>query len=92
MASITPDTSFASVKQSTHQRHPIFTHTLSSQANTPIISRQSTIWTTYISGENGFTGNEKLTKALLDPFIFTSGKDPSIDQWLSKMRGKFEIN
>ena len=34
----------------------------------------------------------KLTKALLDPPLFTDGKDLSIDQWLSKMRGKFEIN
>ena len=34
----------------------------------------------------------KLTKALPDPPLFTDGKDPSIDQWLSKMRGKFEIN
>ena len=34
----------------------------------------------------------KLTKALSDPLLFTDGKDLSIDQWLSKMRGKFEIN
>ena len=34
----------------------------------------------------------KFTKALSDPPLFTDGKDPSIDQWLSKMRGKFEIN
>ena len=34
----------------------------------------------------------KLTKALPDPSIFTDRKNPSIDQWLSKMRGKFEIN
>ena len=34
----------------------------------------------------------KLIKALPDPPLFTDGKDPSIDQWLSKMRGKFEIN
>ena len=34
----------------------------------------------------------KLTKALPDPPLFTDGKDPSIDQWLLKMRGKFEIN
>ena len=34
----------------------------------------------------------KLTKVLPDPPLFTDGKDPSIDQWLSKMRGKFKIN
>ena len=91
-ASITPDTPLASVEQSTHQRHPVFTHALSSQANTPIPSRQSTIQTTHTGSENGSTGNGKLTKALPDPPIFTDGKDPSIDQWLSKMQGKFEIN
>ena len=34
----------------------------------------------------------KLTKALPDPLLFTDRKNPSTDQWLSKMRGKFEIN
>ena len=34
----------------------------------------------------------KLTKALLDPPLYTDGKNPSINQWLSKMQGKFEIN
>ena len=27
-----------------------------------------------------------------DPLLFTDRKDPSIDQWLSKMQSKFEIN
>ncbi len=35
---------------------------------------------------------DKLTKVLPDPSLFTDGKDLSIDQRLSKMRGKFEIN
>ncbi len=34
----------------------------------------------------------KLTKTLLDRPLFTDGKDLSIDQWLLKMQGKFEIN
>ena len=34
----------------------------------------------------------KLIKALPDPPLFTDEKDPSIDQWLLKMKGKFEIN
>lgn len=34
----------------------------------------------------------KLTKALLDFFIFPDGKNSSIDQKLSKLRDKFEIN
>ena len=47
---------------------------------------------THTGSDDGSLGSGKLTKALLDPPIFTDGKDPSIDQWLSKMRGKFEIN
>ena len=42
--------------------------------------------------KDGSTGFEKLIKALPDLLIFTDGKDTSIDQWLSKMQGKFEIN
>ena len=80
MASITPDTPLASVEQSTHQRHPVFTHALSSQANTPISSRQSTIQTTHTGSENGSTRNGKLTKVLHDPPIFTDRKNPFIDQ------------
>ena len=38
-ASITPDTPLIFVEQYTHQRHPVFTYALSSQANTPILSR-----------------------------------------------------
>ena len=34
----------------------------------------------------------KLIKALPDSPIFIDGKDPSIDQWLSKMQSKFKIN
>ena len=39
----------------------------------------------------GFTVG-KLIKALPNPLLFTDGKDLFIDQWLSKMRGKFKIN
>ena len=80
MTSVIPDTLLASVKQSTHQRHPVFTYALSSQANSPISSRQSIIWTTYTGSENGFTENGKLTKALSDPPIFTNRKELSVDQ------------
>ena len=44
------------------------------------------------SSEDGSTGSRKLTKDLPDPPIFTDGKDLSIDWWLSKMQGQFEIN
>ena len=65
---------------------------MSSQANTPLPSKESTLRTLYTGSENGSNRNGKLTKALPDPPIFTNGKDLSIDQRLSKMRGKFEIN
>ena len=65
---------------------------MSSQVNTPIPSKQSTIRTTHTGSKNGSTGNGKFTKALPNPPIFTNKKDLSIDQWLSKMRGKFKIN
>ena len=80
MASVISNTSLASVKQSTHQCHLVFTHALSSQANTPIRSRHPTIWTTYINSENGFTENEELIKALPNLPIFPDKKNPSIDQ------------
>lgn len=35
---------------------------------------------------------DKLTKALPDPTLFTNWKDLSINQWLSKIQGKFKIN
>lgn len=46
----------------------------------------------YIESDNGFYESEKLIKALPSPTMFTNGKDPSIDQQLSKMQVKIEIN
>lgn len=46
----------------------------------------------HISSKDSSTGFGKLIKALPDSPIFTNRKNPSIDQWLSKMQGKFEIN
>lgn len=83
--SVTPDTSLASVEQSTNQRHSVFTHALSAQANNSIPSRQPTIRTTHTGSETCANANGKLTKALPDPPIFTDKQDSSIDQWLSKM-------
>ncbi len=91
-ASVKPDIPFPSVEKPTHQHHPVFTHALSPQANTPRPSRQPIIQTTHTESKDGLPGFGKLTKALPDPPIFTDGKDPSIDPWLSKMQGKFEIN
>lgn len=46
----------------------------------------------HIGSKNGSTKFEKLTKALPNLPIFIDGKDLSINKWLSKMHGKFQIN
>lgn len=69
-----------------------FIYVLSSYANIPTSNRQPTIQTIYTLSKNGFSRSRKVTKALPNPPIFTDGKDLSIDQRLSKLQGKFEIN
>ena len=68
------------------QQTPAFVHGLSPSLN----DQRSVTRTPQPSQISSTVG--KLTKARSDPPLFTDGKDPSIDQWLSKMRGKFEIN
>ena len=68
------------------QQTPAFVHGLSLSLN----DQRSVTCTPQPSQISSTVG--KLTKALPDPPLFIDGKDPSIDQWLSKMRGKFEIN
>ena len=76
-----------SIERSTPaQQAPSFVHGLS-----PSLNDQRSVTRTPQPSEIGSTVR-KLTKALPDPPLFTDGKDPSINQWLSKMRGKFEIN
>lgn len=41
---------------------------------------------------DNFFRSEKLTKTLPDPLIFTIGKILSINQQLSKIQSKFDIN
>ena len=91
-ASVILDIPLTSIEQSIYQRHRVFTHALSSQANTPISSKKSIIQIIYTDIENGSIRNGKLTKALPDLPIFANGKDPSINQWFFKMKGKFKIN
>lgn len=54
-------------------------YALSSQANTPIPSRQFIIQTKHTNIENSFTRNKKLTKALPNLFIFIDKKTLFID-------------
>ena len=68
------------------QKTPAFVHGLS-----PSLNDQHLVTHTPQPSEIGSTLG-KLTKALPDPPLFTDRKDPSINQWLSKMQGKFEIN
>ena len=92
-ASAKPDKPLPSVERPIDKRGSTFTHALSPLVNrqTPSESQRPTR-NTHIGSDDGSFGSGKLTKALPDPPIFTDGKDLSIDQWLSKMRGKFEIN
>ena len=68
------------------QQTPTFVHSLF-----PSLNDQHSVTRTPQPSQIGSTMG-KLTKALPDPPLFTDRKDPSIDQWLSKMQGKFEIN
>lgn len=71
----------------------MFTHALFSLVNTQLPNKsERPTRNTHTGSDNGSLGSGKLTKALPDPPIFINGKDPSIDQCLSKMRDKFEIN
>ena len=68
------------------QQTIVFIHGLS-----PLLNDQHSVTRTPQLSEIGST-IDKLTKALFDPTLFTDEKDLSIDQWLSKIQGKFEIN
>ena len=88
-----PDKPLPSIESFIDQRGSTFTHALS-----PLVNNQSRsenkrpTRNTHTGSDNGSLGSGNFTKALPDPPIFTDGKDPSMDQWLSKMQGKFEIN
>ncbi len=76
-----PDISLPSIERPIDQHGLVFTHTLSPLVNRqPPSESQRPTCNTYIRSDDGFFRSGKLTKALSDPFIFTNGKDPSIDQ------------
>ena len=82
-----------SIESPIDQRGSTFTHALSPLVNNQSRSESKRLTrNTHTGSDDGSFGSGKLTKALPDPPIFTDGKNPSIDQWLSKMQGKFEIN
>ena len=88
-----PNKPLPSIKSFIDQRSSTFIH-----AFLPLVNYQSRSESKCLT-RNMHTGSDdgsfrsgKLTKVLPDPLIFTDGKHLSIDQWLSKMQGKFEIN
>ncbi len=88
-----PDIPLPSIKRPIDQRGSVFIHALSPLVNRrPSSISQWPTCNTNTGSDVGSLGSGKLTKVLPDPPIFTDGKDPSIDQWLSKMQRKFEIN
>ena len=82
-----------SIKSPIDPRSSTFTHALSLLVNNQSQSKnKQPIRNMYTRSDDGSFISRKLTKGLPDPSIFTDGKNLSINQWLSKMQGKFEIN
>ena len=74
------DKALPSIESFINQRGSIFTRALSPLVNNQSQSKNKRLTqNTHIGSDDGSFGSGKLTKALLDPCIFTDGKDPSID-------------
>ena len=81
-----PDKFLPSIKSLIDQCGSIFIHALLPLVNNQSQSKSKRLTqNTHIGRNDGFFGSGKLTKVLPDPLIFRDEKDPSIDQWLSKM-------
>ena len=81
-----PTKPLPSINSLIDQRDSTFTHALLPLVNNQSQSKsKSTTRNTHTGSNDGFLGSAKLTKALLNPSIFTDGKNLSIDQWLFKM-------
>lgn len=84
-ASIKLDISLFFSEKLIDQLHLIFKHILSSQFNIPRLSRQTTIQTIHTGSEDNLPEFLKLAKALPNLPIYTDGKNPAIDQLLTKI-------
>ena len=92
-AFVKPDKLLLSIKSPIDQRGSTFTHTLSPLVNNQLQKESKRLTqNTHTGSDDGSLRSGKLIKALPYPFIFTDAKDLSMDQWLSKMQSKFEIN
>ena len=82
-----------SIKSPINQRGSTFIYALLPLVNNQLKSKSKRlIQNMHTGSDNGFLRSGKLTKALFDLLIFTNGKNTSINQWLSKMQNRFEIN
>lgn len=81
------------IKRLIDQHDPAFIYTLSALVNRQLLSKiQYTICNTHIRNDDGSFGSGRLIKALSNLPIFINRKNQSINQQLSKMQKKFEIN
>lgn len=76
-----------------NERGSVFIHALSFLLNKQTPSKTLCFTCNIHTGiDDGSLRSEKVTKALLNPPIFINGNNLSINQWLSKMQEKIEIN
>ena len=88
-----PDKPLPSIESFIDQCDSTFTHAFLPLVNNQSQSKNKRLTrNTHTGSDDGSLKSGKLTKTLSDLPIFTDRKNPSIDQWLSKMQGKFEIN
>lgn len=91
------DQPFSSIKgPAPQQPQPLSTNTMTAKINdqdegTHVLLQHRSTSKTPLSEDNSVSHSRPTTR-IPDPPIFTNGKDPTIDQWLFKMRGKFEAN
>lgn len=91
------DQPFSSIERPAPQRpQPLSTHTMTPEVNdqdedTHMLLQHRPLSKTPLS-EDDSVSHSRPTTRIPDPPIFTNGKDPTIDQWLFKMRGKFEAD
>lgn len=91
------DQPLSSIERPTPQKpQPLSIHALTPQAGNQgedrrILVRSRSLSKAPVSDDDSVS-HSGLTTTIPDPSTFTNGKGPTIDQWLFKMRGKFEVD
>lgn len=90
------DQPFSIERPAPQQPQPLSTNTMTPEINgqdknTYMLLQNPSLSKTPLSEDNSVNHSRPTTR-IPDPPIFTNGKDPTIDQWLFKMRGKFEVD